>query len=62
MTIKCSLCPQTFEEDDPLFEIRKKRHAEGRHTKHYIVSQRDSSKINNSMGGLVIGEVEWIEV
>lgn len=60
MRQRCSLC--TFEVDinDPLCDHIKKRHEDGRHTRHSTISQRDGHIINNSgMGNIIIGKVVW---
>ena len=63
MNIKCSLCPQIFDENDPLIEIIKKRHEQGRHSQHSVINQRTGEKQSKSgMGGLIIGTVEWIRI
>ena len=58
--IKCSLCPQTFDETDPLIEIRKARHEQGRHTKHTVISERDGSR-SKPIGNFIYGKVHWIK-
>ena len=63
LTVECSRCGDKFSNDDPLFEERKKRHVEGRHTQHHVISERDGSPIyGHGMGNLDIGEVKWITV
>jgi len=57
--IKCSLCEQEFDENDPLIEQRKKRHEIGRHTHHTVVNQRDGSTSVKPMGNFNYGKVVW---
>ena len=57
--IKCNLCEQEFDDNDPLIEQRKKRHELGRHTHHTVISQRDGSVCSKPMGNLTYGKVEW---
>ncbi len=60
--VKCSLCPQIFEEDSPkIFKIQKERHEQGRHTKHAVISERDGSK-SKPMGNFIYGKVKWIQI
>ena len=61
MMIKCSLCPQTFKNDDPLLEIRKARHEQGRHTKHSVIGRYGTKESKSGMGGLILGKVTWIK-
>lgn len=63
ITVSCSRCGDEFSNDDPLFEERKKRHVEGRHTKHNVISERDGLPVHNhGMGNIDIGKVDWITV
>ena len=59
--IKCSLCVQTFDNNDPLIDIIKSRHELGRHTKHIVYSERDGTK-SKPMGNFVYGKVVWIKI
>jgi len=56
--IKCSLCDQTFNDNDPLIDIRKSRHELGRHTKHVVYSERDGTK-SKPMGNFTYGKITW---
>jgi len=49
--IKCSLCEQTFDENDPVIELRKARH-EDRH---------DQTKPHGSYNQ-TWGTVEWLQI
>jgi len=57
--IKCNLCDQTFDNDDPLIDIRKSRHEMGRHNIHIVYSERDGTK-SKPMGNFIYGKVVWI--
>lgn len=60
-TVKCSRCEFEVEGNDTLYNERKKRHVEGRHTRHETKSERDGSIITKGgMGNLDIGNVSWI--
>jgi len=58
LIIKCNLCEQEFDDNDPLIEQRKKRHELGRHTHHTVISERDGSK-SKPMGNFNYGKVVW---
>jgi len=62
VTVSCSRCGDEFSNDDPLFEERKKRHVEGRHTEHTTKGERPYQGIlhQHGMGNLDIGIVKWI--
>jgi len=69
LTVVCSRCGDQFSNcntDDTinlLFEDQKKRHVEGRHTKHKVISERDGLPVyNHGIGNLDIGPVKWITV
>jgi hypothetical protein len=55
---KCSLCDQTFNDNDPLLKERKERHELGRHTKHIVISERTGSR-SAPMGNFTYGKVAW---
>lgn len=58
--IKCSLCDQCFDENDPLIETRKSRHELGMHSKNRVIySERDKSP-SKPMGNHRYGIVDWI--
>ena len=60
--IKCSLCPQTFDDTDPLIDIIKERHELGMHsTKRTIYSERDGFP-SKPMGNHTYGKVVWISL
>jgi len=60
---ECSRCGDKFDDTDPLFNEKKKRHVEGRHTEHTVKSERDGHVIyNHGMGNIDIGEVKWVRV
>ena len=61
--VKCSRCGFIVHGDDPLYDNRKKRHVEGRHTPHKTISERDGKIIQgNGMGNIDIGKVNWITI
>ena len=61
MKQECSLCGFVVDTEDTLVDIRKKRHVEGRHTRHETESERDGSIIQGSgMGNIIIGKVSWV--
>lgn len=47
MTIRCSLCTQKFDENEPLLEEQKKRH-------------KQFHKSTGYKRNVVIGEVTWV--
>lgn len=49
--IKCSLCPQEFDESDPLLESRKERH------KQYHIRTENPATENH-----IYGSVEWLKL
>lgn len=49
--IKCSLCEQTFDENDPVIELRKSRHED----------HHDQSKPHGSYNQ-TWGNVEWSQI
>lgn len=60
--IKCSLCDQTFDENDDLIETRKSRHETGMHSKDRVIhSERDGSS-SKPMGNHNYGSVTWEKV
>jgi hypothetical protein len=59
--IECSLCKQTFEEDE-LLEQRKRRHEQGRHSHHSVVGRYGTKESKSGMGGLILGKVEWRKI
>ena len=60
--IKCSLCPQTFDENDEYIELRKSRHELGMHSHNrVIINERDGSP-SKPMGNHTYGEVTWKQV
>ena len=60
--IKCSLCDQTFDENDELIETRKSRHETGMHSKDRVIhSERDGSS-SKPMGNHNYGSVTWEKI
>ena len=63
MKQECSLCGFIVDTEDTLVDIRKKRHADGRHTRHKTKSERDGSILNKAgMGNITIGKVKWVRI
>lgn len=63
--VKCSRCGFVVHGDDKLYDVRKKRHADGRHTPHTIRGERpqhNGQLFSKAMGGLDIGKVSWYVV
>lgn len=58
---QCNLCEQYFDANDPLIDVRKKRHELGRHTLHTVYSERDGSK-SKPMGNFTYGKVKWEKI
>ena len=60
--IKCSLCNQTFDEEDEDIEYRKQRHELGMHSRdRTIYSERDGSP-SKPMGNHTYGTVAWTRI
>jgi len=60
---ECSRCGFRVSDDDLHFEDRKRRHVEGRHTEHIVISERDKLPVyGHGMGNIDIGEVKWVRV
>lgn len=61
--VKCSLCPQTFEEDDPkIFNIQKERHELGMHSTGRVIYSERTGSPSKPMGNHIYGKVKWISV
>lgn len=62
INIKCSLCSQEFNKNDPDIEIRKSRHELGMHSLDRIIySERDGSA-SKPMGNHIYGNVMWLDI
>lgn len=64
--VKCSRCGFVVHGDDKNYDERKKRHVQGRHTRHITQNERypdtDPKEMNGGLGGLDIGKVNWITI
>lgn len=63
LDVECSRCGFKVYGTSDNYHIRKKRHVEGRHTAHKVISERDGLPVYGyGMGNLDIGKVDWITV
>lgn len=60
MKFKCSLCPQEFDDVDPLFKVQTERHEIGMHSKDRVIYSERTGSPSAPMGNHIYGKVEWI--